>query len=129
MPNSCNPMDCSPPVSSVHGILQARILEWVAISFSRGSLGDLLQCRQLLHCRQVLYSWAMRAPPPNHPTNHPPTTIYTNIIMQASALALLILPCCPPWTPHLPSIWLSLWKFWQYNSFRNLVGILPILSL
>ena len=33
----CNPMDCSPPGSSVHGILQARILEWVAIPFSRGS--------------------------------------------------------------------------------------------
>ena len=33
----CNPVDCSPPGSSVHGILQARILEWVAISFSRGS--------------------------------------------------------------------------------------------
>ena len=33
----CNPMDCSPPGSSVHGILQARILEWVAIFFSRGS--------------------------------------------------------------------------------------------
>ena len=33
----CNPMDCSPPGSSVHGILQARILEWVAISFARGS--------------------------------------------------------------------------------------------
>ena len=31
------PVDCSPPSSSVHGILQARILEWVAISFSRGS--------------------------------------------------------------------------------------------
>ena len=31
------PMDCSPPGSSVHGILQARILEWVAISFPRGS--------------------------------------------------------------------------------------------
>ena len=30
-------MDCSLPGSSVHGILQARILEWVAISFSRGS--------------------------------------------------------------------------------------------
>ena len=29
----CDPMDCSPPASSVHGILQARILEWVAISF------------------------------------------------------------------------------------------------
>ena len=32
-----DPLDCSPPDSSVHGILQARILEWVAISFSRGS--------------------------------------------------------------------------------------------
>ena len=33
----CDPVDCSPPGSSVHGILQARILEWVAISSSRGS--------------------------------------------------------------------------------------------
>ena len=33
----CDPMDCSPPGSPVHGILQARILDWVAISFSRGS--------------------------------------------------------------------------------------------
>ena len=33
----CEPMDCSPPGSCVHGILQARVLEWVAISFSRGS--------------------------------------------------------------------------------------------
>ena len=32
-----DPMDCSPPGSSVHSILQARILEWVAIPFSRGS--------------------------------------------------------------------------------------------
>ena len=32
-----DPMGCSPPGSSVHGIFQARILEWVAISFSRGS--------------------------------------------------------------------------------------------
>ena len=33
----CGPMDCSPPGSSVQGILQERILEWVAISFSRAS--------------------------------------------------------------------------------------------
>ena len=33
----CDPMDCCLPGSSVHGILQARILEWVAISFSRGT--------------------------------------------------------------------------------------------
>ena len=35
-PTLCDPMDCSPPGSSVHGIFQTRILEWVAISFSRG---------------------------------------------------------------------------------------------
>ena len=35
-PTLCNPMDCSPPGSSVHGILQARIKEWFAISSSRG---------------------------------------------------------------------------------------------
>ena len=34
----CNPIDCSPPGSSVHGILQARIPEWVAISFSLGRI-------------------------------------------------------------------------------------------
>ena len=33
----CDPMECSPPASSVCGILQARILEWVAIPFSKGS--------------------------------------------------------------------------------------------
>ena len=33
----CDPMDCSLPGSSVHGIFQARVLEWVAISFSRRS--------------------------------------------------------------------------------------------
>ena len=33
----CDPIDCNPPGSSVRGIFQARILEWVAISFSRGS--------------------------------------------------------------------------------------------
>ena len=41
-------MDCSPPDSSVHGFLQARIVEWVAISFFRGSS----QSRDHLHCRQ-----------------------------------------------------------------------------
>ena len=36
-PTLCDPMDCSLPGSSLHGILQARVLEWSAISFSRGS--------------------------------------------------------------------------------------------
>ena len=33
----CNPMNCGPPASSIHGILQSKVLEWVAISSSRGS--------------------------------------------------------------------------------------------
>ena len=36
-PTLCDPVDCSLPGFSIHGILQARVLEWVAISFSRGS--------------------------------------------------------------------------------------------
>ena len=48
-------MDCSLPGSSVHGILQARILEWVAISFSRGIFPTQGSNPGLLHCRWVLY--------------------------------------------------------------------------
>ena len=51
----CNSMDCSPPGSSVHGILQARILEWVAVSFSRGSSPTQGSNPGLPHCRQILY--------------------------------------------------------------------------
>ena len=64
-----NPMDCSPPGSSVHGILQAGILEWVAISFSRGSSQPRDWTRvslNLLHGRQVLYHWAPREVPIGH---------------------------------------------------------------
>ena len=44
-------MDCSPPGSSIYGIFQARVLEWVAISFSRGSSNlGLPHCRQMLYC-------------------------------------------------------------------------------
>ena len=52
----CDSVDCSPPGSSVHGILQARILEWVAIPSSRGSSQFWDQTRrQNLHCWQILY--------------------------------------------------------------------------
>ena len=57
-PTLCNAMDCSPPGSSVHGILQARILEWIAISFSRGSSWPMEPTRVSCICRQILYLWA-----------------------------------------------------------------------
>ena len=43
MSNSFDPMDCSPPGSSVHGILQARSLEWVAVSFSKACTIQILK--------------------------------------------------------------------------------------
>ena len=58
-PTLCNPMDYSPPGSSVHGILQARVLEWVAISSSKGSSWPsdwILGLLRLMHCRQILYA-------------------------------------------------------------------------
>ena len=54
----CDPMDCSPPGSSVHGILEARILKWVAISFSRRSSWPRDQtCISCVSCigRQILH--------------------------------------------------------------------------
>ena len=60
MSDSCDPMDWSPQGSFVHGILQARILEWVAISFSRGSS----QSRNRTHVSRIVgrffTDWARR---------------------------------------------------------------------
>ena len=57
----CDLMDCSPPGSSVHGVFQARMLEWVAISFFRGSSQPRDQtCISCVSCigKQILYHWA-----------------------------------------------------------------------
>ena len=68
-PTLCNPMDCSPPGSSVHGIFQARVLKWVAIFFSRETsrLMDRtwVSCAasNLLHCRRILYQLSHQRSP------------------------------------------------------------------
>ena len=61
--NFCGPMYCRPPGSSVHGISQARILEWVAVFFSRGF--SLPRDQTGVSCigRQFLYCWATRKAP------------------------------------------------------------------
>ena len=69
-------MDCSPPDSSVHGLFQARILEWVAVSFSRESSpprdGDI-SCVASIG-RQILYHFchldSSKALPPPEMQNH-----------------------------------------------------------
>ena len=46
-PTLCDPMDCSLPGSSIHGVFQARVLEWCAIAFSDDQLGSLLKSRDI----------------------------------------------------------------------------------
>ena len=62
-PTFCDPMNCSPPGSSVHGILEARILEWVAMPFSRGSswpTGDPGLTRVSCVAGRFFTVWALR---------------------------------------------------------------------
>ena len=64
-PTLCDPVDCSPPGSPVHGILQARILEWVAISFSRGSSNPGIKPRS-----PALQADALSSEPPAKPPKY-----------------------------------------------------------
>ena len=59
-PTLCYLVECCPPGSSVLEIFQARILEWIAISYSRGSFRPQGSKPHLLHCRQILSCWATR---------------------------------------------------------------------
>ena len=61
-PSLCNPMDCSLPGSSVHRILQARILGWVAIPFFRGSFQPAIESRS-----PVLQTDSLLSEPPGKP--------------------------------------------------------------
>ena len=73
-PTLCDPMDCSLPGSSVHRIFQARVLEWVAISFSRGSSRPRDQT-QVSHVAGRRFTiWATRKAP-NQMWCHNPSTL------------------------------------------------------
>ena len=54
----CDPMDCSLPGSSVHGIFQARVLEWVAVSFSRWSFQPMDRTRVSIIAGRCFTIWA-----------------------------------------------------------------------
>ena len=63
-PTLCDPVDCSPPGSSVRGTLRASVLEWVAMPFSSPPQGlnlGLLHCRQILYCLHHKGSWSGQA--------------------------------------------------------------------
>ena len=64
-PTFGDPMDCSLAGSSVHGSFQARVLEWVTISFSRGSWMSQGSNPDFPHCRQMLYRLSYQRKPLN----------------------------------------------------------------
>ena len=71
-PTLCDPMHCSPPGSSIHGIFQARILEWVAISFSRELPDPRVKPRF-----PSLHAGAL----PSEPPGKPPGMVYLTCVL------------------------------------------------
>ena len=91
----------SSPVSSVHGISQARILEWVAISFSRGSSRPRNWTQVSCTGKWILYHWATRE-------------VHLPLYTHKKTL-------CPPW-------WLSWWRLYPQRGrpgFNPWVGKIP----
>ena len=118
-PTLCDPMDCSLPGSSIHQIFQARILKWVAISFSRRTFQprDWTQVSHIVGRRFTI--WATREAQP----------MYT-YILKAIFLAIHVLCCvkllqsCPtltaPWTVAWQaslSMGFSRQEYWSELSF------------
>ena len=81
MSKSCNPVDCSSPGSSVHGISQERILDWVAIS----SLGDLLDTG-IETTSTALAGKFFTVEPPGKPLYYYYIVIYNEIIIQLTIM-------------------------------------------
>ena len=103
-PTLCNPEDCSPPGSSVHGISQVRILEWVAIPLSRGSSQPRDRTWvSWISClgRWVLYHgtiWKALTPAISTAFSHHPDA--SVVSLRDSLLALCfypLLPLLPTW--------------------------------
>ena len=114
-----DPMGCRPSRSSVHGILQARILEWIAISFLQKSF--LIQGSNPghLHCRQILYCLSHQGGPVIW--DHLPNKVV--VVQSLSSIQLFV----TPWTRacHAPlSMEFSRQEDWSGEPFPS-PGDLP----
>ena len=95
-PSLCNPMDCSPPGSSVHGIFPARILEWVTISSSRGFSWPRHQTHiSYVSCmsRQILYLLSYWGSP-----------LAVIVVVQFSSVAQSCPTLCDPMNRSMPGL-------------------------
>ena len=117
----CDPMDCNPPGFSVHGILQARTLELVAISFFRGSFRPSNQTHvSCISCigRQILYHWATWEAP-KATIDHPKMCDHGPVSIKLYSWTL-------KYEFHISFIWHQmLFFFWFFSSeFSNVKAIL-----
>ena len=117
-PNLCDPMDCSLQGSSVHGIFQARVLEWVAISFSRGSSRsrDRTQVSHIADSRFTI--WATREA-------RRKGTRYEreiNVIQKESDQILWV---CALFYPLYPCSEVNQPEGWKAQNHETTVGIWP----
>ena len=126
-------LECSPPGSFAHGISQARILEWVAISFSRGSSGPRDRTHISWIGRWILYHWDTREA-------HPEDTWYVFaligfclccsicfVVVVVVFVSQLHLTLCDPWTVthQTPtSLGFSRQEYWSKLPFPS-PGYLP----
>ena len=121
MSNSCNTMDCSPPGSSVHGISQTRILEWVAMSFFRGSSWPRDQTHVSSTDRWILHHWATR-----EARHHLSTLLISFEFVIKSGLSFLILAIC---IFFIPDEWLKFYHFHRLQGTSFLFHWLYCLSV
>ena len=90
----CDPMDCNPPVSSVHGISQARILEWVAISFSRQSSWDSYTAGRFCTAEPPENNSDQTQIIPHRQGNHPPGSTFLSALILTEITTRA--PCITP---------------------------------
>ena len=96
--SSCDPLDCSAPGSSVHGILQARILQWVAVFSSRGSSRPRDQtCVSCISCigRQILYHCTTWEAPVHGYMIQSYNTLLSCLLASSMPLMPILLIHCP----------------------------------
>ena len=124
MSNSCDPTDCSLPGSSVHGILQARILEWDTISFSRGSSWPRNPTWVSCIAGRVLINWDSILP------------YFSHLLLKTFYPVFLRLSFLVFFSPfahcYLPKIYIFSLVFdftWTFNGRKDISAVNPCLFL
>ena len=113
-PTLCNPMDCSPPGSTVHEIVQARILEWFAISFSRGSSQPRVWTLVSCTAGRFFTDWATREACRNY--NKLLKIYFTNLKNATAMISWLWL-----WK-HRKKAKIDKWDYFKPHQLQNIKG-------